>query len=63
MSKTNYSLCANAVVRYLQKDAGEITREDFRIAITQGKISEEVQVAIKTKKAVEHLTRKEEDER
>lgn len=29
MSKPNYSLCANAVVRYLQKPSGEITREDL----------------------------------
>lgn len=37
MSKTNYSLCANAVVRYLQKDAGEITREDLmRFATENG---------------------------
>ena len=56
---------ADAKIGYLIEllARGEITREDFRIAITQGKISEEVQVAIKTKKAVDHLTRKEEEER
>ena len=38
MSKTNYSLCANAVVRYLQKPANAITCEDLIRFVTENGI-------------------------
>lgn len=56
---------ADARIGYLikQLSIGEITREDFEDAIARGKISKELQVAIKTQKAIEHLIRKEEEEK
>ena len=56
---------ADARIGYLIEllTRGEISREDFEDVIVRGKISGDIQVAIKTQKAVQHLTRKEEEER